>query len=258
MLLTPVAVEWAGPRGSSLHDAIWAVHLLPLVSLAYRWGMQGSLNGSLFSLALLLATYIAFDKPVDEMAVSLTVLVATSASSFLIANMVERLKKESLTDALTGLWNRRAFAAQLARHLSRPSETALVLFDLDDFKQVNDRFGHPAGDALLKAVAAAAQNVVRPGDVVARIGGDEFAVILPRTSAAAAARVAQRITLEIANIRLGYGPCSASFGFATAHGCSGAVRELCRAADQSLYQAKRRKNLTAFAGSGRQKKSPRV
>ena len=83
-------------------------------------------------------------------------------------------------DPLTGLYNRRSFDSALAHALDHRDGAALVLFDFDGFKAINDDHGHPVGDAVLRAVAAACQEVVRDGDCLARFGGDEFAVIARR------------------------------------------------------------------------------
>ncbi len=114
----------------------------------------------------------------------------------LVAQQRERirlLEGLSLTDELTGLTNRRGFNAALTRELATlqrdPLATGiLILIDLDGFKQINDRFGHAAGDAHLKAVAETLRTALRAGDCLARLGGDEFAILLPRTRSAAGLR----------------------------------------------------------------------
>src|SRR4029453_1008051 len=87
-------------------------------------------------------------------------------------------------DPLTGVSNRRGFDLALGRPAASDEPYALILIDLDDFKQINDEQGHPAGDAVLQSVALAAANIARQGDCVARIGGDEFALLAPGAGAA--------------------------------------------------------------------------
>lgn len=149
------------------------------------------------------------------------------------------------TDALTGLGNRRCFDTALGAMLadSRPERCdAVLLIDLDGFKQVNDRHGHAAGDALLKVVADRIANAVREGDRAARFGGDEFAVLAPAAGdAAAAAALARRIVATVALpvtvgdavLRVG-----ASVGIALAREAAES-RGLLAAADAALYRAKR-------------------
>ena len=116
---------------------------------------------------------------------------------------------------------------------------ALIIFDLDHFKRINDTFGHQAGDEVLRQVSKAAQEVLRDSDLLGRYGGEEFILFLPRSSAQEALQVAERLRLRIAALRLpelGEGwPLSASFGVAEGQ----ASLETCLlAADQALYEAK--------------------
>src|SRR6185312_12028568 len=103
----------------------------------------------------------------------------------------------SYSDPLTGLANRRAFdlflleAFKLARRHEHP--LALLTIDIDHFKSYNDSFGHPAGDEVLQAVARAFRDIARETDLVARIGGEEFAIVLPQTGAAGARALAERV-----------------------------------------------------------------
>lgn len=107
------------------------------------------------------------------------------------------LRELAATDALTGIPNRRAieqFGARATRAAKSSGQPLAVLaFDIDHFKQVNDRHGHAAGDEVLKRVAAACQGALRPGDMVGRTGGEEFLAVLPGTRATHAARVAERL-----------------------------------------------------------------
>jgi len=108
----------------------------------------------------------------------------------------------SRRDPLTGLPNRRAFEEDLAREVARAARTgeplAVVMLDLDRFKAVNDGYGHAAGDAVLRALAARAQGAVRAGDVVARLGGEELGLLLPGADLARAAEVAERLRAALA------------------------------------------------------------
>ncbi|MFI5934650.1 diguanylate cyclase domain-containing protein [Actinoplanes sp. NPDC051494] len=144
-------------------------------------------------------------------------------------------------DQLTGLANRRQFHDRWQRQLGHAgTPTALLYVDLDDFKPVNDRYGHQAGDEVLIQAGARLRSVVRAGDVVARLGGDEFAVILPDTTDAVAAVVARRLVEEIrrpfpvagAEIIIG-----ASVGVVTAPPGADA-EDMLRQADEAMYARK--------------------
>lgn len=161
--------------------------------------------------------------------------------------MQEELAALSRTDALTGLPNRRRFeeafaqASEAARRDGRP--LALLIVDADHFKRFNDRYGHPVGDAILKALARhLAASVHRPQDLVSRIGGEEFAILLPDTDTAGAGRIADRVHAEIAGLSvpaagIGAGAVTVSIGLACM-GPGGAAADLYRLADGALYAAK--------------------
>ena len=116
--------------------------------------------------------------------------------------VVDALCDLSSKDALTGLYNRRSFEMALAREIdrvARSGEPALLLtLDIDHFKSVNDTYGHNAGDMVIQAVAACLNHVVRPMDTVARVGGEEFAVILPNCASAYGVAVAERVRERVA------------------------------------------------------------
>ncbi|MEV4637099.1 EAL domain-containing protein [Actinoplanes sp. NPDC049548] len=152
------------------------------------------------------------------------------------------LQQMALHDPLTGLANRAGLDAQLARTVGRREDVALLLIDLDDFKLVNDAYGHAAGDTVLTEFAHILRSSVRTEDLAARIGGDEFVVLLTdMPDAEGAVAAAQRILAAAAGspVRLGEDtvPVRASVGVATTH-AGDTPKELLRRADIAMYQAK--------------------
>jgi diguanylate cyclase (GGDEF)-like protein len=157
--------------------------------------------------------------------------------------LVERLFEAVRTDLLTGLVNRQGFDERFEVELERARRTAqpvaLVLADIDGFKELNDRFGHPAGDVALTAVGRVASDAVRAIDTMARIGGDEFAAILPATGTDGAFELAERLRDEVPRLHNGRGePLTMSFGIVEfpLHGETRGA--LVQAADRALYRAK--------------------
>jgi diguanylate cyclase (GGDEF)-like protein len=156
------------------------------------------------------------------------------------------LADASRRDALTRLPNRRAFDEELAREVARAARTgaavAMVVLDVDRFKAVNDTHGHAAGDAVLKAVAARAASVVRAGDLLARVGGEEFGILLPGADLARAAEAAERIraALAAAPVEAAGRALSVTVSLGCAALAAGEAPEaLVARADARLYEAKR-------------------
>lgn len=168
---------------------------------------------------------------------------ATSWSRARVDAVVHELHRQSSTDGLTGLLNRRSFDLALERSLVEASEAkrpvSLVLFDVDEFKQINDAHGHPAGDRALRKLARALIRRARLDDVVARIGGDEFAVILSRSSAEDARSFARDVFAMIAEATTGEPTVSASAGVAEFPMQAATPEALVEAADRAVYEAKR-------------------
>lgn len=175
-------------------------------------------------------------------------LVTAAGAALLFRRRVAQLRDElhrtrelANLDPLTGLYNRRYFQDVLGRELARSRRyersLALLLLDLDDFKAVNDRVGHLAGDAVLAHAAACVRAVVRTADVACRIGGDELAVILPEASAAEAEAIYHRLQDALGEQPVEGMELSASAGVAEAAPDDEAERFVARA-DEALYAAK--------------------
>jgi diguanylate cyclase (GGDEF)-like protein len=182
----------------------------------------------------------------------------------------ERLKTAGLTDALTGVANRRCFEGRLeeevARALRRQEPLACLLVDVDHFKRINDQFGHPEGDRVLRLIAGLLEEGRRTSDVLARYGGEEFVLLMANTAAEPARQVAERLRSRVADTAVVLGNkqrvhASASFGIAvlsryrSTNGLAQARRigaQLVAAADGALYAAKaggrNRVELAAWAG----------
>jgi diguanylate cyclase (GGDEF)-like protein len=160
-----------------------------------------------------------------------------------------RHRQVARSDFMTGVANRRHFEESLQRHFGRAVKNGrnltLIMIDVDDFKAYNDLYGHPAGDKCLRALANVFLTTCRPGDVVGRYGGEEFAVLLPNTNARAAHAIATRLLMAVRDLRLQHGKrpdgfVTVSLGVASltpeAEGMTSG--DLLEAADRALYRAK--------------------
>jgi diguanylate cyclase (GGDEF)-like protein len=197
------------------------------------------------------------DDPADRLLPSpsrlqaLRVFANQAVMAVIAAGHVEQLRAQADRDSLTGLLNRRAFmrelSAEIERSLRYGRHFVLALCDLDDFKSINDTDGHPAGDRALAAVAALLENTIRASDLAFRIGGDEFALLLPETDADVAQDAVRRIVTAVADDRALAAELGISFGLALfpVHGRT--PEELIRRADQALYAAKRSDDDVSFA-----------
>jgi diguanylate cyclase (GGDEF)-like protein len=151
---------------------------------------------------------------------------------------------EAWHDPLTGVLNRRAFFEQgqtlMARANRHGFNVALIMLDLDQFKLVNDRYGHDAGDRLLRSVAQCCTAVTRRGDLCARLGGEEFVLLLEDTDPADATGVAERVRQMISTLKRGESEdaVTASFGVSMLVGAIKTLDELLHDADRLLYVAK--------------------
>ncbi len=158
------------------------------------------------------------------------------------ARLLERLEREATTDPLTGLANRRFFILRLEEEIARArranDDLSLIMLDIDHFKSVNDTFGHPAGDHVLKTIARLLEESVRLEDIVGRLGGEEFAILLPNTGREGTLEVAERIRQGAPEMDVDLDrDITVSLGAATAARIDKADTLISRA-DDALYTAK--------------------
>lgn len=173
--------------------------------------------------------------------------LAVACSQIARSELLRRLDRAVSRDSLTDVLARGAFLSQGQRrleHLQQSNEPAAVLMlDLDHFKLVNDRHGHAAGDAVLRAFAQTVSQVLRPQDLLGRVGGEEFAVLLPGVRASAAQQIATRICTAVRAQRLVLPQgaplkVTVSIGMALTDGAAQTLADLLQRADVALYQAK--------------------
>ncbi len=207
---------------------------LASVPLTVRDATIGALN------VYRLGENVAFDADEFELICRFADLAALALEN---AQNRERLVQEAQTDWLTGLFNHRYFHERLREEVERAHRygrpMSLLLFDLDDFKLLNDIHGHQEGDLVLRRVAFAARDGLRAVDAACRVGGEEFAILLPETDKEAAGAVADRLCRRVRSLP-GVRPVTISCGVATTPGDASNPTEILAAADAALYAAKSR------------------
>ena len=251
---------WAAPEVRMLVLVVWPVVLIFLagyVDFAQSAALSGLMTaGYLGAVALARPPGVRLEV---EAIVAAVFFVTTLFADVVLAGLRRQrlaliqtraeLAKLVSTDALTGLPNRRHFQealdAEMARVQRYGGSFSLALLDLDEFKSFNDRFGHPAGDAALCELARVIRQHMRASDRVARLGGEEFAVILVGTGKEAARLVVERLRVSIAELDLGHlavpgCTVTTSIGVAAVPDDAEYAAELVRHADVALYEAKAR------------------
>jgi diguanylate cyclase (GGDEF)-like protein len=248
-LATALAVAAAGGG-----DAFWL--FVPLALLAAGPARDWRESGAGAAVVVLAACLPALASPgFGPLPPAALVLVVVGGSVGVLEAVRARLAGErsamrrwALTDPLTGVDNRRGLGEKIeyevARHARSEKRFAVVMIDLDGFKLVNDRFGHHAGDELLREVAAALREAVRDQDTVARLGGDEFCVLAPETDRAGGEHLADRVRESVRRVTTGLDTLSASVGVAIWPDNGRTPLEVLDAADAAQIAAKR-------AGTGR-------
>jgi len=159
--------------------------------------------------------------------------------------LIRKLSLKANIDDLTGICNRRYFFYKISEFLKNKSPVSLMIVDIDDFKRINDTYGHSAGDEVLKQFASILKNITRSYDIVARLGGDEFAIVMPQTRMENVYKMAERIKRSIEEHVFMAGcaaeKISVSIGIGTAIlPCD--IDFLINRADSALYKAKKIKN----------------
>jgi diguanylate cyclase (GGDEF)-like protein len=230
-----------GTEGRALQDLTPVIGSDPVDALAAPLVTEASVLGLL---TLVAPEGGAFD---DQAARAVGALAGQGAVAIENARLHRLIQKQARTDGLTSLANHREFQEQLAHEVERAQRfgvpVGLVLLDLDDFKMINDQYGHLAGDNVLKAVSGALRGAIRDIDQASRYGGEEFAVILPHTTIEGATRLAERLRQAIAE-RVASAPdgrqirITASFGVAGLPAHAATQVELIATADAALYRAK--------------------
>jgi diguanylate cyclase (GGDEF)-like protein len=230
----PLVSRWPAIFMLFAHGALFLLRT-PLVALL-PWAPSSDLNGSVW------LTVLSFE----------ALLLTISIAFILLAMAKERTelrhRTAAMLDPLTGIANRRAFlheAAQLAkRHNANPRPTAVLLFDLDHFKSINDRFGHALGDQVLEIFTDTARQSIRASDLIGRLGGEEFAAVLTDNSVEKAIAVAERIRESFAQAALEVDnhPVGGTVSVGVVHSKDAAldIAALLAQADQALFYAKER------------------
>lgn len=226
------------------------VYMIPISLAAWRTDWQHAGLVALIAIAVLL-----FADALDPLAsVSTWAMLWNQLARFAVAVFIivlitglrearQQAEMMARTDVLTGIANLFAFREASASELERARRSGhpltLLFLDIDDFKMVNDYHGHSTGDEVLRRIARALCYAARRDDFVARVGGDEFVVLMPRTDAGQAAAVIDRMTSRLATIgRPDGSPLTCSVGAATYDPAPATIDEILQAADQEMYLAK--------------------
>lgn len=228
---------------------VYPLYMLPISYVAwggsFEWGLAASLTATV---AWLVSNALAGTYSTGVWIVnSFAQLVAFSVVVVLVVHLQrsrDAATKLARTDELTGAWNSRAFREFVSQELDRLGRYGhpflLVYVDLDNFKVLNDKWGHAAGDEALQLVAEAMRTALRTTDFVSRMGGDEFALLLPETDATAAPELLDRVREQIlAAMRERGWPVTASIGALTIDEAEMSIDELIGRADALMYEVKR-------------------
>jgi diguanylate cyclase (GGDEF)-like protein len=241
--LALIVIMTGGPRTD-----VSCLLAIPVIMMAARFSNRGLVVGAPVSAALIVAATVGadpryvLDNPESAgVPLALVACIVAYISPLVSSDVLHRTA--STLDELTGLLNRRALEPRFVEVAEQAalaqSPVSLVSIDIDHFKLVNDEHGHPVGDAVLRQVAATLRQELRTFELLYRIGGEEFLLLLPGADQQIAIQIAATLRAAIAGLVPSGVPVTCSFGVATAHGDAIAFTSLMQEADSALYEAKR-------------------
>ncbi|MFN8553964.1 MAG: diguanylate cyclase [Candidatus Obscuribacterales bacterium] len=250
--------EWGSPRpaGTTLRDAPIAVinnvfedsRTLPFKDFLDVVSSQSMIAAPLLHenrlVGLLMVHQCDSMRTWDSSEIQLVAAIADQvAIAITHAHLFAQVKHQAITDGLTGLYNHIYFKNRLSEEIRlakrKNTSCSLLMIDLDKLKMINDKFGHPVGDAAIRQIGAILKTLLRSGDTAARYGGEEFAIILPETTLLEAALIADRLCSQIRNTPVpGLGRITTSIGVASFPKHAMEMAELVENADKALYVAK--------------------
>lgn len=243
-LLAVAAGDWL----TSYEVAFAAIYILPIAAASWFVGSRAGTAISIVSAAVWLALNLPIERGSTWLIGTWNVSVRLAMFLFVAAvvgsarGLLDAERLRSRVDALTGVLNARAFYETVHREIDRTHRFArpmsVAYIDLDDFKEINDRFGHAVGDQVLRSFAQTLKQSMRSIDTVARLGGDEFVVLMPETDTEGAMGAIQRLTERVSSID-GL-PVGESIGIVTCDDpVPASIDEIIRRADTLMYTAKR-------------------
>jgi diguanylate cyclase (GGDEF)-like protein len=221
---------------------------VPVAIVATRFSARGLIVGAPLGVAVVIAATFGVDpsyviRRPESMLVPVALVVCIAMYMLPLLDSDLRHRVDSTLDELTGLLNRRSLQSRMAEIAQQAALTgqpvSFVACDLDHFKDINDEYGHATGDIVLREVADAMRGRLRTFELLYRVGGEEFLLVLPGGDEGAAMSIAEALRVAVAEARPAGHPITCSFGVATSRGAEVTLASLWKASDVALYAAKR-------------------